>query len=151
MADIEHAIQFESFSDRIYIFTIKQILTNIKPLNNDLSSQPCLQNILDLALTAGINLQLSSQINNVNVSKIDRERYLLQTENLLQHTFKRTIKRESVCYSRRIILDHTVDYQSLTYSKWHRDKTRIAILNTSKSTQELYKKYKEYRTVPCPL
>jgi hypothetical protein len=43
MADIEPAIQFESFSDRINIFAITQILANIKSLINGLNSQPRLQ------------------------------------------------------------------------------------------------------------
>jgi len=52
MADIEPAIQFESFSDRINIFAITQILANIKSLINDLSGkQPRLQNLLAPALT----------------------------------------------------------------------------------------------------
>jgi hypothetical protein len=79
MADIEPSIQFESLYDRIDIFAIKQTLTNINSLDNDLNSQPRVQNLLAAAVTKGINRQLCSQITNVNISKIDRESFATHT------------------------------------------------------------------------
>jgi predicted nucleotidyltransferase len=69
MADIEPSIQFESLYDRIDIFSIKQILTNINSLVNDLNSQPRVQNLLAAAVTKGINRQLCSQITNRTIKR----------------------------------------------------------------------------------